>query len=180
MKRLMEMENVLINTNHQIETADSDLNRLEGESNVLKKEMEALKLFAKMSTINMDKALAQETVKKCQATELEQHLLLEQLSTLKQESTDLQQQQERAKKLLDQFEVLRKQEEKVKQRFLQQAASLKTKSEQLVAQGKLKEDNLREQTEKKLQKSKEDIQKLESEISQLRLHLERTKIEALK
>ncbi|KAM3356044.1 putative E3 ubiquitin-protein ligase [Capsicum galapagoense] len=182
MKRLMEMEQVLVNTNYQIETANSDVSRLGEESVVLKKEMETLKLCAKISAISMDNALAkeQETVKKCQAAEVEKHLLQEQLSTLKQESADSQPQQEKAKKRLDQFEVLRKQEEKVKQRFLQQAASLKAKREQLVAQGKLEEDNLREPAKRNLQNCKEDIQKLESEISQLRLQSERSEIEALK
>lgn len=66
MKRLLEMEKVLVNTSF-------DLNRVEGENVALKKEMEALKLSASVSAKNMDKSLAkeQETVKKCQAAEVE-------------------------------------------------------------------------------------------------------------
>ncbi|KAJ8547482.1 hypothetical protein K7X08_011068 [Anisodus acutangulus] len=182
MKRLAEMEQALVNTNHQIGMSNSALQRLEGQNVALKKEMEASKLSAALSAINMHKALAQEqeTVKKCQAGEVEKRSLQEKFSTLKQEAADLQPLQEKAKKRLDEFEVLWKQEERVKQRILQQADSLKAERKQLIVQGKLDQDNLRDKGERNMQKYKEDIQKLESEISQLRLQSERSKIEALK
>ncbi|KAJ8549063.1 hypothetical protein K7X08_032770 [Anisodus acutangulus] len=182
MKRLAEMEQALVNTNHQIGMAKSALQRLEGENVALKKEMEASKLSAAVSAINMHKALAQEqgTVKKCQAGEVEKRSLQEKFSTLKQETTDLQPLQQKAKKRLDEFEFLWKQEERVKQMILQQADSLKAEREQLIVQGKLDEDNMRDKAERNMQKCKEDIQKLESEIYQLRLQSEHSKIEALK
>ncbi|XP_059295609.1 putative E3 ubiquitin-protein ligase RF298 [Lycium ferocissimum] len=182
MKRLAEMEQALVNTNASIEYANSTLHKLGGENGVLKKEMEASKLSNEVSTITLHKALAkeQETVKKCQAGEVEKRSLQEEFSILKQEIADLEQLQEKAKQRLDQFEVLWKQEEKVKQRILEQADSLKAEREQLRVQGKLEVNNLREKAERNMQKCKEDIQKLESEISQLRLQSERSKIDALK
>ncbi|MCD9559556.1 hypothetical protein HAX54_017558 [Datura stramonium] len=181
-RRFVELEQTLVNTNAQIETANSVIDSLEGQNVKLKKKMEVLKFSTAVSTINMHKALAkeQETVKKCQAGEVEKRSLQEEFSTLKHETADLQQQQEKAKKRLDQFEVLWQQEERVKQRFLQQADSLKAEREQLSFQGKVEEDNLREKAEKKMQKCIEDIEKLESEISQLSLQSERSKIEALR
>lgn len=181
-KRLSEMEHALSNASGQIELAGSTLHRLEGENAVLKKEMDAAKLFSAVSAINMHKALAteQETVKKYQAGEVEKRSLQEELSMLKHETSDLQQRQEKVNKRLDQFEVLWKQEERQKQRFVQQADSLKAEREQLGVQGKAAEDNLREKAESSMQKLKENIQKLESEISQLKLQSESSKIEALK
>ncbi|CAN4093164.1 unnamed protein product [Withania somnifera] len=182
MKRILEMEQMLVNTNYQIETTDSDLNRLEGENVALKKGMESLKLSAAVSARNMHNALAkeQETVKKCQAAEVEKLSLQEELSALKKKTAELQQKQQKASKRMDQYEVLRKQEERMKLWILEQAGSMKAEREQVIIQGKLEEDNIRDKAERNMQKGEDDIQKIESEMSQLRLQSERGKIEALK
>ena len=76
--------------------------------------------------------------------------------------------------------MLLKKEEWEKQRFLQHADSLKAEREQLRVRGKVQQDNFTEKVVKNMQKYKEEIQKRESEISQLRLQSESSKIEALK
>ena len=78
------------------------------------------------------------------------------------------------------LQVLLEQEEREKRRVLQQADSLKAEREKRGVQSKMEEDNIRETTERNMQKCKEDIKKLESEISLLRFQSEGSKIEALR
>ncbi|KAH0754566.1 hypothetical protein KY290_024836 [Solanum tuberosum] len=125
MERIMEIEQMLVNTNSMSETIiNSLLNTLEMDNVGLKKDMEI-------------------------------------------------QQQEKANKVVDQFKVLMKQEEWVKQRLLQQAESMKEERELLRVQGKVQRDNFRERIERNMQKYKEEILNCESEISQLRFQSER-------
>ncbi|KAK4710283.1 hypothetical protein R3W88_004796 [Solanum pinnatisectum] len=113
-----------------------------------------LMLSTGVHAMNMKNTLAreQEAIKNCQAANVEKHSFEKDLSTIKQEKTSLQQQQEKANK----------QEEWVKQRFLQQADSLKTEKEQLCVQEKVRRDNFREKVERSMQKYKGEIQKCES------------------
>lgn len=78
------------------------------------------------------------------------------------------------------LQVLSEQQEREKQRLLQQADSLKAEREKRGVQSKMEEDNIRETAERNMQKCKEDIQNLESEISLLRFQSEGSKIEALR
>ncbi|XP_055811847.1 putative E3 ubiquitin-protein ligase RF4 isoform X2 [Solanum dulcamara] len=182
MEKIVEMEQELVNSNSMIETTNSRLNTLERDNVELKKERHALMLSTGEYAMDVNNALAkeQEAVKKCQAADVEKRSFEEDLSTIKQEKAALHQQQEKANKVVNQFEVLSKQEARVKQRFLQQADSLKAEREQLRVQGQVQQDNFREKVERNMQKYKEEIQKYESEISQLRFQSERSKIEALK
>ncbi|CAN4101941.1 unnamed protein product [Withania somnifera] len=182
MKRLSEMGYALSNASCQIEMANSTLHRLEVENAVLKKEVEAATLAALESASNFHHAIAreQEVLKKCQAWEMEKGSLQEDFSTLKREAAHLEQELERSKKRLNHFKVLAEQQEREKQRFLQQADSLKAEREKLGVQSKMEEDNIRETAESSMQKCKEDIRKLENEISLLRFQSEGSKIEALR
>ncbi|CAN4113663.1 unnamed protein product [Withania somnifera] len=182
MKRLSEMEYALSNASVQIEMANSTLHRLEVENAVLKKEMEAATLASLESATNFHQAVAreQEILKKCQAWEMEKGSLQEDFSTLKREAALLEQELERSKKRLNHFKVLEEQQEREKERFLQQADSIKAEREKLGVRSKMAEDNIRETAESNMQKCKEDIRKLENEISLLRFQSEGSKIEALK
>lgn len=73
-----------------------------------------------------------------------------------------------------------KQEEKGKEELLEQANSIRKEREQIEASTKSKEDMIKSNAEKNLQKYKDDIEKLEKEISQLRLKTDSSKIAALK
>lgn len=176
-EKIMAMEQSMVNTNYIFETTTSYLKRLEKKNVELKKEREA-----GLDVMNTDEVYAkeQEAVKKCQAADLEKRLFEEDISTFKKKQTSLQQQQKEANKVMDQFEVLSKHEERVQQRLVQQWNSLKAEKEQTCVKEKVVQDNFTEKVEKNMRKCKEDKQKLESEISQLRLQFERAQIEALK
>lgn len=182
MKRLSEMEYALSNASGQIEMANSTLHRLEVENAVLKKEMEAATLAALESATNFHQAVAREQkiLKKCQAWEMEKGSLQDDLSSLKREAAHLEQELERSKKRQNHFKVLVEQQEREKQRFLKQADSIKAEREQRGVQSKMEEDNMREMAESNMQKCKDDIRKLETEISLLRFQSEGSKIEALR
>ncbi|KAM3267362.1 putative E3 ubiquitin-protein ligase [Capsicum chacoense] len=182
MKRLSEMGYALSNAGGQIEMANSTLHRLEVENAVLKKELEAATLAALGSATNFHQAVAreQEILKKCQAREMEKGSLQEDFSTLKREAAHLEQELEKARKRQNQFKVLSEQQEREKQRYLQQADSIKAGRVKLGVQSKTEEDNMRETAESNMKKCKEDIRKLESEISLLRFQSEGSKIEALR
>lgn len=72
------------------------------------------------------------------------------------------------------------QEEKAKEELLMQTSSLTKEREQIEVSTKSKEDMIKLKAENNLQKYKDDIQKLEKEISQLRLKTDSPKIAALR
>lgn len=72
------------------------------------------------------------------------------------------------------------QEEKVKSELLTQASSLKKEREQIEVSTQSKEDTIKSRAENNLQKYKDDIARLEKEISQLRLKTDSSKIAALR
>uniref|UniRef100_A0A3Q7I4Y7 RING-type domain-containing protein n=1 Tax=Solanum lycopersicum TaxID=4081 RepID=A0A3Q7I4Y7_SOLLC len=182
MRRIMEMEQALVNTNSMGDTINSLLNTLEMDNVGLKKDLEAIMLSTGKHALNVNNSFAkeQEALKKCQAADMEKRSFEEDLSAIKQEKTSMQQQQEKANKVLHQYKDLFKHEESVKQRFQRQADCLKNEREQLRDKGKLQRHNFREKVERNKQKYKEEIQKCESEISQLRFQSERSITEALK
>ncbi|KAG6764804.1 hypothetical protein POTOM_032291 [Populus tomentosa] len=73
-----------------------------------------------------------------------------------------------------------RQEEKAKEELLMQASSLRKEIENNEASAKSKEGMIKLKAETNLQKYKDDIQKLEKEISQLRLKTDSSKIAALR
>ncbi|XP_004247551.1 putative E3 ubiquitin-protein ligase RF298 [Solanum lycopersicum] len=182
MRRIMEMEQALVNTNSMGETINSLLNTLEMDNVGLKKDLEAVMPSAGKHAMNVNNALAkeQEALKKCQAADMEKRSFDEDLSAIKQEKTSLQQQQEKANKVLHQYKDLFNHEESVKQKFQQQVDCLKNEREQLRVKGKVQRHNFREKVERNKQKYKEETQKCESEISQLRFQSQRSITEALK
>jgi len=106
-ERIMEMEQTLVNTNSMGETINSLLNTLEMDNVGLKKDMKVVMLSTGEHAMNVNNALANEkdAIKKCQAADMEKRSFEEDLSTIKQEKTSLQQQQEKANKVVDQFKV---------------------------------------------------------------------------
>ncbi|KAJ6911677.1 hypothetical protein NC652_022073 [Populus alba x Populus x berolinensis] len=73
-----------------------------------------------------------------------------------------------------------RQEEKAKEELLMQASLLRKEIENIEASAKSKEGMIKLKAETNLQKYKDDIQKLEKEISQLRLKTDSSKIAALR
>lgn len=73
-----------------------------------------------------------------------------------------------------------KQEEKAKEEFLTEASSIRKERKQIEASAKSKEEAIKSKAGKNLQKYKDDIKKLEKEVSELRLKSDSFKIAALR
>lgn len=181
-KRLSEMVCALDNATSQVEMANTTVRRLEEKNSVLKKEMEAAGLQALGSAANLQEALLreQDALKRVQSWDAEKSLLQEEVSTDKHQVAVLQHVLEKAKGLYNQIEGRHKQEEKVKEKLLIEASSIRKKREHLESLAKAEEDVIRQKAENELQKYKEDIKKLECKISELILESEASKIAALR
>ncbi|KAF3944396.1 hypothetical protein CMV_029128 [Castanea mollissima] len=182
MKKLSEMENALCKASGQVERANSAVRRLEVENAQLRQEMEAAKLRAAESAASCEEVSKREkkTLMKFQSWEKQKTLFQEELSTEKRKVTQLLQELEQDKCLEAQLEAKWRQEEKGKEELLEQANSIRKEREQIAVSTKSKEDMIKSKAEKNLQKYKDDIEKLEKEISQLRLKTDSSKIAALK
>lgn len=182
MKKLCEMENALCKASGQVERANAAVRRLEVENSTLRKEMEAAKLQAAQSAASCQEVSKREknTLMKIQSWEKQKIMFQEELVAEKQRKAQLQQKLEQATELLDHQEARCKREEIAIEELLTQAMSLKKDREQSEASAKSKENIIRLKAEKKLQKFKDDIEKHEKEISQLRSKMDSSKIAALR
>ncbi|KAM7485167.1 hypothetical protein LguiA_001176 [Lonicera macranthoides] len=182
MKKLCEMENALCKASGQVDRANAAVRRLEMENITLRQQMEGAKLRAAESAANCQEVSKREkkTMMKFQSWEKQKTFLQEELVAEKRKLGLLQQELEHAKDLRDQLEAKWKQEEKAKEELLTQATTFKKDREQIEASTKSKEDGIRLKAEKNLQRYKDDIEKLEKELSQLRLKTDSSKIAALR
>ncbi|KDP21521.1 hypothetical protein JCGZ_21992 [Jatropha curcas] len=182
MKRLAEVEYALINTTGQVETSNSNIQKLEEEHSLLKQALEAAKLQAAESAVSCQEALEREqkALKDAQSWNGQKSLLLEELETHKQKVLTLQRNIDKAEKIQNQFEARWKQERLIKEKWLAQAASIKHEWEQLEAAKKLEEDMIRQNAENDVKNCVEDIKRLEKEISDLKLKSDASRIAALK
>ncbi|XP_057486143.1 LOW QUALITY PROTEIN: putative E3 ubiquitin-protein ligase RF298 [Actinidia eriantha] len=182
MKKLSEMENALCKASGQVERANAAVRRLEVENTALRHEMEAAKLQAVQSAASCQEVSKREkkTLMKFQTWEKQKTVFQEEIVAEKRKLEQLQQELEQAKDLRDQLEARWKHEEKVKEELLTQASSIRKEREQIEVSSKSKEGTIKSKAESSLQKYKDDIQKLEKEVSQLRLRTDSSKIAALK
>lgn len=181
-KKLSEMENALCKASGQVERANSAVRRLEVDNAVLRQEMEGAKLRAEKSAASCQEVSKREkkTLMEFQSWEKQKAFLQEELTTEKRKLSQLLRELEREKALQEQFEARWQQEEKAKEEILTQTGSLRKVREQIEVSTKSKEDMIKLKAENNLQKYKDDIQKLEKEISQLRLKTDSPKIAALR
>ncbi|POO04036.1 43kDa postsynaptic protein [Trema orientale] len=182
MKKLSEMECALGKASGQVERANSAVRRLEVENAALRREMEAAKLRAAESAASCQEVSKREkkTLMEFQSWEKHKAFLQEELMTEKRNLSKQIQELEQAKDLQEQFEARWHLEEKAKEELLMQTSSMRKEREQIEVSTKSKEDMVKIKAENNLQKYKDDIQKLEKEISQLRLKTESPKIAALR
>ncbi|KAF2287762.1 hypothetical protein GH714_002625 [Hevea brasiliensis] len=182
MKKLTEMENALGKASGQVERANSAVRRLEVENAALRQEMEAAKLRAAESAASCQEVSKREkmTLMKFQSWEKQKTLLQEELAAEKRKVAQQLQDLEQAKKLQKQHEARWQQEEKLKEELVLQASSIRKEREQIETSAKSKEDVMKLKAETNLQKYKDDIQRLEKEIYQLRLKTDSSKIAALR
>lgn len=182
MKKLSEMENALCKASGQVERANSAVRRLEVENTALSQEMEAAKLRAAESAASCQEVSKREkkTQMKFQSWEKQKALFQEELVTEKRKVLQLLQELDQAKALQEQLEARWRQEEKAKEELVMRASSIRKEREQIEASAKSKEDMIKSKAETNLMRYKDDIHRLEKEISQLRLKTDSSKIAALR
>ncbi|KAI3694225.1 hypothetical protein L1987_77187 [Smallanthus sonchifolius] len=182
MKKLTEMENALCKANGQVERANSAVRRLKVENSNLRREMEAASLRAAESAASCEEVSKREkkTLMQFQSWEKVKTLFHDELLAERRRLTQLQQDLESAKEQQEQVETRWKQEEKAKEELISQATSYRIGRLEAESTAKLREDLTRLKADSNLQRYKEDIDKLEKEISMLSSKTDSLKIAALK
>ncbi|VFQ79810.1 unnamed protein product [Cuscuta campestris] len=182
MKKLHEMASALGKASGQVDRANAAMRRLDVENAVLRREMEAAKLHAAESATSCHEVLKREkkTLARFHSWEKQKIMFQDELAIEKRKFTQLQKELELAKDIQNKFEARWKQEQIAKEEFLSHARSLKKERQQIEASFKSKEDVINLKAEGNLQKYNDDIEKLEKEISKLRLKTDSLKIAALR
>jgi len=174
MKKLSEMESALKKASGQVHHANAAVLRLENENAEVRAEMEAAKLNAAES-IGICQEIAKrdkKSSKQAQAWERQKVKLQENLSEERQKLTQMQQQLAQAKERQQQAEVRRRQEEKAKEEAVLRADSEKRLREQAEVAAKRREETIRRKAEADKLRHRDDIQRLEQEITALRVSAE--------
>ncbi|KAI8529815.1 hypothetical protein RHMOL_Rhmol11G0003200 [Rhododendron molle] len=170
MKRLSEMENALRKASGQVDRANAAVRRLETENAEIRAEMEASKLSASESATTCMEVEKRE--KKCQkrlmAWEKQKTKLQEEISAEKQNISELQQQLVQIEAAQKEAEVKWRQEQKAKELALAQVDEEQRLKEATEASNKRKHEALRLKIEIDFQRHKDDLQRLEQELSQLK------------
>nr|GEV16790.1 putative E3 ubiquitin-protein ligase RF298 [Tanacetum cinerariifolium] len=182
MKKLSEMENALCKASGQVERANSAVRRLKVENNHLRHEMEAANVRAAESAANCEEVSKREkkTLMQFQSWEKLKSLFQEELVAEKRKLTQLEQDLKVAKEQQDQLETRWKQEETAKEELVSQATSYRIGRLEAESSAKLREELTRLKADKSLQRYKQDIEKLEKEISLISLKTDSLKIAALR
>ncbi|KAK7412618.1 hypothetical protein VNO78_04120 [Psophocarpus tetragonolobus] len=182
MKKISEMENALSKASAQVERTNADVRKLEVENAALRKEMETAKLRAAESASSCQEVSRREkkTQMKFQSWEKQKSLFQEELTTEKHKLAQLQKELEQAKVQQEQVEARWQLATKAKEELLLQASSIRKEREQIEESAKSKEDMIKLKAEENLLRYRDDIQKLEKEIAQLRQKTDSSKIAALR
>ncbi|PKU76729.1 putative E3 ubiquitin-protein ligase RF298 isoform X1 [Dendrobium catenatum] len=177
-KKLIEMENALSKASNQIEEADVTTRRLDNENLKLRKEMEAAKLRAEESAASCQEVSKREMkiLKKFQSLDRDRSLLQDELMSEKRKLLQLQQQFKFTREHHDLMQARWKQEHKAKGDVLLLLKSKRKEREQIEASGKSKENEITIEAEHELQRLKNDIRRLELQITQLRLTTDSSKM----
>ncbi|XP_061356246.1 putative E3 ubiquitin-protein ligase RF4 [Gastrolobium bilobum] len=181
-KRMSEMENAMENTKRQIENATSAAFTLQEENSLLKKELDAAKLWVVKSMTSHQQALEREHMnfKQARSWESQKGLFQDELEKEKHKLPNLQHELDKEKNLQAKVQGRLEQEIVAKEKILAQAASFRKEREQLEARTKSEEDMIRKKEANDLQKYVEDIAKLEEELGELKLNSESEKIAAFR
>ncbi|CAN6561363.1 unnamed protein product [Malus baccata var. baccata] len=181
-KRISELENALNNATDQVEKATSNICRLELENSALKEERSTAERMAIDSTARYQEALEREqnALKKVQAWEGQRSALQEELETGKKKVAALQQDLAKAKNVHHQIEARWKREKIEKEKILAQADFIRKEREQRQALTKLEEDRIKLSAEYDKREYMEDIRKVESKLSELKLKSDSSRIAALR
>ncbi|KAG6554435.1 hypothetical protein Mapa_004352 [Marchantia paleacea] len=169
-KKQADLETALRKASGQADRANATVRKLEAENAELRAEMEAAKLSAAESLASCQDLTKRERkyAKRAQAWEKQKSKLQEELSDEKRKHAVLQQQLLQVKERQQQAEVRWRQEEKAKEEATLRADNERRAKEQAEAAAKRREESLRRKSESNYQRHRDDMQRLECEIAQLR------------
>lgn len=183
-KQLAEMEIALSQASAQVEKHKAEAGKKERENAELRKELAASKSQAAESASScreyLKKYLNLSNNVNARSWEREKAQLQEELANKKKRFNGLKRQLGQAKEHYDHLEARWKKEAGVKQQLLDQYNALVKEREHVEVSGRSKENAMRINSETGLQRHKDEIRKLEFQISQLRLKTDSSKIAALK
>nr|VDD27851.1 unnamed protein product [Brassica oleracea] len=181
-KRRSEMEFALSKMTRQLEKANNAVRRLEMEQSLLRKEREAANVRASEAAVNYKEAKerVQRTLKSSQSWEGQKVLLQEEVKSQRDKVAELQQEVAKAKNRQNQIEATWKQEKAAKEKLAAQATALHEERVKLEELGKAEEERIKTKAENDVRYYTENIKRLESEISKLKLKSDCLKIAALK
>ncbi|XP_050377253.1 MND1-interacting protein 1-like [Argentina anserina] len=170
MKRLSEMENALRKASGQVDRANAAVRRLENENAEIRAEMEASKLSASESVTTCLEVAKREKkgLKRLLAWEKQKGKFQEEIGEEKQKISELQKQLARIKQDQKEAEVKWKQEVKAKDAALALVDEERIAKETAEAGNKRKLEALRLKIEIDFQRHKDDLQRLEQELSRLK------------
>ncbi|KAE8671710.1 MND1-interacting protein 1 [Hibiscus syriacus] len=178
MKRLSEMENALRKASGQVDRANAAVRRLETENAEIRAEMEASKLSASESVTACLEAAKREKkcLKKLLAWEKQKAKLQELIADEKEKIKDLQRCLARAEQDQKETESKWREELKAKELALAQVEQERCSKEATEANNKRKLEALRLKIEIDFQRHKDDHQRLEQELSRLKLSAQSTEL----
>jgi hypothetical protein len=181
-KRRSEMELALNNATNQLERTNNTIRRLELEQSLLKREREAANIRASESAESCREAKerVQRLLKNSQSWEGQKNLLQEELKSQRDKVAGLQQEVAKAKTRQNQIEATWKQEKSATGKLTAQAAALKKERGKLEELGKAEEERIKTKAENDVKYYIENIKRLDTEISKLKLKSDSLKIAALK
>ncbi|XP_024026478.1 MND1-interacting protein 1 [Morus notabilis] len=170
MKRLSEMENALRKASGQVDRANAAVKRLETENAEIRAEMEASKLSAAESVTTCLELAKREKkcLKRLLAWEKQKARLQEEIENEKEKITQLQQTLSRIKQSQKVAELKWRQELKAKELAVAQLEEERRLKEAAEASSKRKLEALRLKIEIDFQRHKDDLQRLEQELSRLK------------
>ncbi|XP_042506282.1 MND1-interacting protein 1-like isoform X2 [Macadamia integrifolia] len=178
MKRHSEMENALRKASGQVDRANAAVRRLETENAEIRAEMEASKLSASESVTTCLEVAKREKkcLKRLLAWEKQKAKLQEEVAEEKQKISQLQQQLLLIKGTHKETDWKWRQELKAKELALAQAEEERRSKDAAEVSVKRKREALQRKIEIDFQRHKDDIQRLEQELSRLKASEESTQL----
>eukprot|EP00268_Persea_americana_P017750 TRINITY_DN185_c0_g1_i3.p1 TRINITY_DN185_c0_g1~~TRINITY_DN185_c0_g1_i3.p1 ORF type:complete len:427 (+),score=116.46 TRINITY_DN185_c0_g1_i3:130-1410(+) len=172
MKRLSEMENALRKASGQVNRANEDVRRLETENAEIRAEMEASKLSSSESLETCLKFAKKEKkcLKKCMTLEKQKDKLQEEIVEEKKKISLLKEQLQLVRESQKDAEIRWKQELNAKELVISQLEEEQRSKE--ASNSKTRQHALHHKIEIDYQRYKDDIQRLELELSRLKASAE--------
>ncbi|WRX18013.1 hypothetical protein QQP08_010500 [Theobroma cacao] len=176
MKRLSDMENALRKASGQVDRANAAVRRLENENAEIRAEMEASKLSASESVKTCLEVAKREKkcLKKLLAWEKQKTKLQEEIAIEKEKINELQRCLARVEQDQKETESKWRQELKAKELALAQVEEERRSKEAAEVNNKRKLEALRLKIEIDFQRHKDDHQRLEQELSRLKVSAQST------